>query len=157
VAVQHLFEDREQFQDAGELLPAGLRDKDVSLKPAVWRPGDIEDESHALRSSALPGPEAGRENLMLAQVMQPVTRPASGKYLGSSPVKKAPGAALRRSERAWRAYPGRQFVPAVDAEFGEDMRQVILDGLRAQVQLGGNVAVGEPGGYQPRDSRFLPG
>jgi len=51
--------------------------------------------------------------------------------------------------------PGRELVAAAYPQLGEDTREVILDGLRAQVQLGGGLAVGESRCHQSRYPEFL--
>jgi hypothetical protein len=42
-----------------------------------------------------------------------------------------------------------------DAELHVDLGQVVLGGLAAQEQLGGDVAVAGPRGYEPRDAQLL--
>jgi len=53
--------------------------------------------------------------------------------------------------------PGGELMAAADAELGEGVSEVVLDGLGAQVQLGGRFAVGQPGGHQPCHPQFLGG
>ena len=46
--------------------------------------------------------------------------------------------------------PGGELMTAPDAELGEGVREVVLDGFGAQVQVSGGLTVGQPGRHQPR-------
>ena len=42
-----------------------------------------------------------------------------------------------------------ELTPGGDADLGEDVAQVVLDGLGAEVELGGYLPIGEPLRHQP--------
>src|SRR5271166_6377999 len=82
-----------------------------------------------------------------AQATGSPARPASGYSLGSS-LSRVPWVFAV-------ADSGGELMTAADAELGEGVSQVILDGLGAQVQLGGGLAIGQPRRHQPGHPQFL--
>lgn len=124
--LQLLFEDRKQFEDAREVLPAvGSRYLEPAFVAAVGSAGDIDDEPHAISPSV----RAGADGCCLqgAPMGPEVTDSLAGSESGISL-----GFSLGRDPWVWvTADKGGELMAAVNPEFCEDVAEVILDGLRA--------------------------
>ena len=70
-------------------------------------------------------------------------------------MRRADTGSFRR--RGPAADPRGELMAAADAELGERVSEVVLDRLRAQVQLGGGLPIGEPRRDQAHYPQFLRG
>ena len=62
-----------------------------------------------------------------------------------------------RAEQAFLVRPGGQLGAGAEAQLGQDVVDVHLDRAHREIQLAGDLAVGQAAGHQRRDLRLTPG
>lgn len=126
LGLQLLFKDRQQFENAREVLSAtSARYGHRAFVAAVGCPGDVKHEPHAISRSAraAPGVCCLQGAPMRPDVTYSLAWSASGISLGFP---------LGRDPWVWvGADKGGELMTAMDAEFCVGASKVILDGLRA--------------------------
>jgi hypothetical protein len=126
VRVDQALKDRQQFEDAREVLPVGgSRDREMAFIAAAVCPGDVKEESHAISPSARAWPVEcfPHRTLIRTEAKDSQAWPTSGISLGFS--------LGRNPQVVPAADQGGELMTAVDAKFDEGVGEVILDCLWA--------------------------